>query len=380
MTGSIIKREASPQDASNAFDTRTSRSGRALKAPIMYEPAVTASPKGKRSTKKETSVICIKCHRGSSPSNNMIVFCDGCNDTWHQKCHDPPINDHVVQVPDAEWHCHKCRPVQLSPVPEKAPILKKRKGFIHPRLQPKAKGETSREPLCVGSQYSMDEKRAYLAHLAHAELVEFVLRVANTHPTFPIFPMDMEDYFSPSSVPPRFKHTNRLNHSHYASVADRVVLPTSDTSGPKRHHEAEGGDEVPAKRARTTSAPESNSAAQIAHSTSPGAEPAAEPNANRGFSEHFEAPIRETQQENGRISVSSTQSSTSSAISELPQAGLAAIKDHRVYPRAGNGFTMALNSGDLDILQDEADCPTFSHKLRPFIKKVQFETISKAVQ
>lgn len=39
------------------------------------------------------------------------------------------------------------------------------------------------------------------------------------------------------------------------------------------------------------------------------------------------------------------------------------VEDHRLYPRAGNGFRLPLNDTDLDILQEDPACPTFSYSL-----------------
>ncbi|RMJ24748.1 PHD finger domain protein [Aspergillus sp. HF37] len=39
------------------------------------------------------------------------------------------------------------------------------------------------------------------------------------------------------------------------------------------------------------------------------------------------------------------------------------VEDHRLYPLAGNGFSLPLNDNDLDILQEDPACPTFSYSL-----------------
>lgn len=39
------------------------------------------------------------------------------------------------------------------------------------------------------------------------------------------------------------------------------------------------------------------------------------------------------------------------------------FEDHRLYPRAGNGFRLSLNQDDLDILREDPACPTFSYSL-----------------
>ena len=48
------------------------------------------------------------CHRPTSPSNNQIVFCDGCGTPYHQYCHDPPIENEVCEIAEKEWFCMEC--------------------------------------------------------------------------------------------------------------------------------------------------------------------------------------------------------------------------------------------------------------------------------
>ncbi|PWY76482.1 hypothetical protein BO94DRAFT_523603 [Aspergillus sclerotioniger CBS 115572] len=39
------------------------------------------------------------------------------------------------------------------------------------------------------------------------------------------------------------------------------------------------------------------------------------------------------------------------------------FQEHRLYPRAGNGFRLSLNVDDMDIMREDASCPTFSYSL-----------------
>ncbi|KAL4896545.1 hypothetical protein BDV59DRAFT_170942 [Aspergillus ambiguus] len=39
------------------------------------------------------------------------------------------------------------------------------------------------------------------------------------------------------------------------------------------------------------------------------------------------------------------------------------VEDHRLYPRAGNGFSLPTDADDLDIMREDADCRTFSYTL-----------------
>lgn len=53
--------------------------------------------------------ICRVCQRGHSPDSNLIVFCDGCNDPYHQLCHSPPIGREYIEVAEAQWFCANCQ-------------------------------------------------------------------------------------------------------------------------------------------------------------------------------------------------------------------------------------------------------------------------------
>jgi hypothetical protein len=57
---------------------------------------------------REQNALCEYCLRGRGPTNNAIVFCDGCNLCWHQNCHDPRIPKELVLDKTAEWFCKDC--------------------------------------------------------------------------------------------------------------------------------------------------------------------------------------------------------------------------------------------------------------------------------
>lgn len=89
------------------------KSGRNVNKPSQFNPAPEASPengpKRRRSYRRGPEfALCMKCQRGHSPVNNMIVFCDGCNTPYHQWCHDPQIPKEVIDIAEMEWVCGKC--------------------------------------------------------------------------------------------------------------------------------------------------------------------------------------------------------------------------------------------------------------------------------
>lgn len=104
----------------------TTKSGRQVAIPVRRHsnPATTSAAggsgyghggtsrgRGRKIRQSERTLmqrLCRECGRSSSPDDNMIVFCDGCNECWHQHCHDPPVPDAAVANVDAEWLCAAC--------------------------------------------------------------------------------------------------------------------------------------------------------------------------------------------------------------------------------------------------------------------------------
>jgi len=98
-------------DSYTPLPTRT-KSGRSITKPSQFVPTIPSPASG---TKKKRpyrrnpeSALCKACHRGHSPSNNQVVFCDGCGGAYHQYCHDPPIDKEVILIPEKEWFCVSC--------------------------------------------------------------------------------------------------------------------------------------------------------------------------------------------------------------------------------------------------------------------------------
>lgn len=137
------------------------KSGRKVHRPAHFNPAA-KQPSRRRGPYRRIhdSRICKICQRGHSPQSNMIVFCDGCNTPFHQLCHDPPIDDLVIAVAEAEWFCASC--------------AKKRE----------------EKPLSTGlsgAALTDDEKRTYLASLPLSSLVELVFFCEKIHPDLPLY-------------------------------------------------------------------------------------------------------------------------------------------------------------------------------------------------
>ncbi|KAL1856513.1 hypothetical protein Daus18300_010670 [Diaporthe australafricana] len=147
------------------------QSGRRILKPDTYDPAAEDNAKknarlGKRTTEQ---ALCKKCTRMHSPATNQMVFCDGCNDPWHQRCHDPWIEDEIIKDQSLKWFCVICQA--------------KRE-----RLQPKKKVEQPRFGSWAGRPAS--QKRAYLSALSPEDLVNLVIHATELHPDLPVFPVE----------------------------------------------------------------------------------------------------------------------------------------------------------------------------------------------
>lgn len=88
----------------------TTKSGRQVLKPDTYDPAAedNAKKRNRLGTRTTEQALCKRCTRMHSPATNQMVFCDGCNDPYHQRCHEPWIEDEVVKDPDVKWFCVVC--------------------------------------------------------------------------------------------------------------------------------------------------------------------------------------------------------------------------------------------------------------------------------
>lgn len=185
---------------------RQTKSGRQVNRPTFFAPspepapvsrqksspsATTAPAKRRRKVYrkngKEINVTCLHCQRGHSPVTNMIVFCDECNDAYHQYCHDPPIKQELIDDKDAQWFCSECRPETRHRV------------LLKLTLPPQQKDTPSIEtpvlsvPLVSGEKFTAEEQRGYLSSLSHVALVDMIVTLSKTNPTLPIFPENLKD-------------------------------------------------------------------------------------------------------------------------------------------------------------------------------------------
>lgn len=130
--GEGIKKKTFKASASST--PTTTKSGRHILKPDTYDPAAEDNIKKRNQLGKRTTeqALCKKCTRMHSPASNQMVFCDGCNDPWHQLCHDPWIEDEVVKNPAVSWYCAPCAAKRERLQPKKKTFVQQQKPALGP--------------------------------------------------------------------------------------------------------------------------------------------------------------------------------------------------------------------------------------------------------
>ncbi|RHZ61942.1 uncharacterized protein CDV56_107925 [Aspergillus thermomutatus] len=324
----IIRAGDSSSDESDITPTATqTKSGRQVNRPSLYVPPASSpvvaktngtSSRGSETTgarkrkrvfrkTKEAYVNCMHCQRGHSPQSNAIVFCDGCNRAWHQLCHDPPIDAEVVTVMEKEWHCRECKPVPIS-------IVQPTVVRSNPELQAQTLGTPLHHhvpcpKLEVGGElFSAEERRGYLSSLSHASLVELLVTISDRNPSLLMFPSNLKELQSS-----KFVFTSNISAGPVSTATSDQTLTTTET--PVSHTEKDTTSEKPSTEITEESLPSASSSRK-----------------RRRYESDEESEYEEFQ-------------------------------EHRLYPRAGNGFRLSLNVDDIDIMREDPACPTFSYAL-----------------
>ncbi|RAO64839.1 uncharacterized protein BHQ10_000851 [Talaromyces amestolkiae] len=222
---------------------RQTKSGRHVNRPTFFAPSPEpvpisrqkSSPSGSTTTApakrrrkvyrkngKEINVTCRHCQRGHSPVTNMIVFCDECNDAYHQYCHDPPIKQELIDDKDAQWFCSECRPETRHRV------------LLKLKLPPLQKDIPSIEtpvlsiPLVGGEQFTAEEQRGYLSSLSHAALVDMLVTLSKANPALPIFPENLKDLQHSKFAVAAVTATNPVDSAEVAMEAKDATSPGVD--------------------------------------------------------------------------------------------------------------------------------------------------------
>ncbi|KAK3353330.1 hypothetical protein B0T25DRAFT_631846 [Lasiosphaeria hispida] len=170
-----------PENATPPAPLTMTKSGRQVQKPMTYNPAAMDSSTKKRvhyGKRTAEQALCKKCTRMHSPASNQMVFCDGCNDGWHQMCHDPWIDDAIVRDASRSWYCENCTEKRNRH------LAKKQKVEHRVPAQPPPKESWASKP--------PQQKRAYLMTLTNQELIALVMASLELHPDLPIFPGTVE--------------------------------------------------------------------------------------------------------------------------------------------------------------------------------------------
>ncbi|KAK9488334.1 hypothetical protein V1527DRAFT_457637 [Lipomyces starkeyi] len=155
------KKSDEESDEEFTFDGLETKSGRKVHKPQQFDPLADLDGGKKRTAYFRRDLqICKVCSRGHSPESNLIVFCDGCNDPYHQLCHDPPIGRAFIEVAEAQWFCYKCQSKLV---------------------------ERKLEVGLSGASLTEEEKRTYLLSLPTQHLVELLLMCERKHPELQIY-------------------------------------------------------------------------------------------------------------------------------------------------------------------------------------------------
>lgn len=201
--GEGIKKSTLKPASSTSTPTMT-KSGRHILKPDTYDPAAEDNAKRRSrlgAARTTEQALCKRCTRMHSPATNQMVFCDGCNDPWHQRCHEPWIEDEVIRDTSAEWYCAVCAAKRERMQPKKKVVVEqprfgswagksavqvRRILFVH----------LLREYLTCAHQ-----KRAHLSGLPQADLVNLLLHATELHPDLPIFPVEATPKKAAATMP-----------------------------------------------------------------------------------------------------------------------------------------------------------------------------------
>ncbi|PWY76298.1 hypothetical protein BO70DRAFT_94013 [Aspergillus heteromorphus CBS 117.55] len=319
----VIRAGDSSTDESDVAPTATqTKSGRQVNRPSLYVPPPSAPAVAKETSNSlHTSnnatgqTAARKRKRIHRIGKDAIINCLHC-----QRGHSPLSNSIVFcDECNAAWHqlCHD------PPIGAEVVTVKEKEWFcrecrpvqisiIQPTVVRSNPSLTSGQPPSyhplvvprteVGAErYADDDRRGFLSGLSHATLVELLMTISDHNPTIPMFPGDL----------------TKTQGSKFAFRQSLSAVPTPSTSGP-------------------------GTAATSTDLTS----------------------MDEANKQNGGTASGGAHSSTHQRRHEASEEESEYdVYEHRLYPRAGNGFRLSLDVDDLDILGEDPACPTFSYSL-----------------
>ena len=155
---------------------------------------------------REQNALCEYCLRGRGPTNNAIVFCDGCNLCWHQNCHDPRISKELVLDKTAEWFCKDCvtklkstateakdtNPQQIDEstvkgVPDAAEMVTASTERPVRPSNTTVKNAAAAASGMPGRSLDLQKRQQYFSSLSRQTLIDLLLQAYSLAPELPIF-------------------------------------------------------------------------------------------------------------------------------------------------------------------------------------------------
>lgn len=64
-------------------------------------------------------IVCCMCDGEESERNNEIVICEICQQGFHQKCHEPKVQNSILQT-ETDWTCETCHYIMNQAAPKSA--------------------------------------------------------------------------------------------------------------------------------------------------------------------------------------------------------------------------------------------------------------------
>lgn len=227
-----------------APDATQTRSGRHIQRPTTFVPPESPSHKKPRLSEsastsagklvikrkvykgKEQSALCEHCLRGYGPLKNAIVFCDGCNRCWHQKCHDPMIPRRLVLDPSSEWFCNDCAVVKAKA---------KKVARIPKAERPLATTETS-TPIPPSSTDTA--RKDYFNTLTKEKLVDLLMQASTLAPHFPLWQPSPAPELPPSqpAIAPLPRPASPTKEDAYPTPKNEPSDPDDDYNEDEDEH------------------------------------------------------------------------------------------------------------------------------------------------
>ncbi|KAM0789846.1 hypothetical protein ACM66B_006693 [Microbotryomycetes sp. NB124-2] len=136
----------------------TTKSGRKISRPTPFVPTVKPTiQRRKRGSmlNPDAFLMCQVCKEGHSAEQNKLVICDACSKGWHQLCHEPNIQEELVNS-DTPFRCKNCDYKLAKSRPDVDVTV----------------GEWS-----ANADYTAREKQEWLESLPLHSLVNFVLSI-----------------------------------------------------------------------------------------------------------------------------------------------------------------------------------------------------------